>query len=145
MNDGSKTREALAREANRVRTKLLHTVEELDHRRHQAVDLRLQLERHARQLLAMGGILLVATAGLVGLVVHRVSTSPQRRRRERWALARDVWRHPDRALRGERRSFFGTLVRSVLLSVISAALTVPARRAVAALVPGPVDEPREVH
>lgn len=134
MNQNGKSRDQLAREANRVRAKLLHTVEQLDQRRHEVLDLRMQIQRHVRQLVLAGGILLVATGASVALIVYRISHAAQRRRRGRWTLARDVWRHPESALRGERRSFFGQVVRSVLLSLVTAALTIPARRFVAQLV-----------
>lgn len=134
MNQNGKSRDELARQANLVRSKLLHTVEQLDQRRHEVLDLHMQLQRHVRQLVIAGGILLVATGASVALVVHRISHAAERRRRSRWTLAKDVWRHPNRAMRGERRSFFGQVVRSVLLSLVTAALTIPARRLVAQLV-----------
>jgi hypothetical protein len=130
MNHNGKSRDELAREANQVRTKLLRTVEELDRRRHEALDIRAQLHMHVRQLLLFGGVLVVATAGAVALVVQRISTSGQRRRRDRWRLAKRVWHHPERTLRGERRSFFGELARSILLAIASAAVTLPVKRAV---------------
>ncbi len=133
MSDNGKPRQELAREANEVRSRLLRTVERLDQRRHDTFDLRIQLERHVRQVAVVGALLVVATAGAVALVVHRIATAAQRRRRDRWRLARRAWRHPERAMRGERRSFFGELARSVLLGVATTALTQPARRAVAAL------------
>jgi hypothetical protein len=132
MNHNGKSRDELAREANQARSKLLRTVEQLDRRRHDALDLRLQLRRHVRQLMAVGGLLLLATAGAVALVVHRVTSFTQRRRRDRWVLAKSMWRHPDRAMRGERGSFFAELARSLLLTMASAAVSVPARRVVTA-------------
>ncbi len=130
MNHNGKSRDELAREANQVRSKLLRTVEELDRRRHEVLDVRAQLQAHVRQLALFGGLLLVATAGAVAAVVHRISTAAQRRRRNRWRLAKRVWRYPERTLRSERRSFFGELARSILLASASAAVTLPVRRAV---------------
>jgi hypothetical protein len=134
MTVNGKSRDELAREANLVRSRLLRTVERLDQRRHDALDIRTQLERHLRQLVMAGGLLLVATAGAVALVVHHISTAAERRRRDRWRLARRVWRHPDRAMRAERRSFFGELARSLLLAIATTAVATPARRAVATLI-----------
>jgi hypothetical protein len=136
MNHNGKSRDELTRQANLVRTKLLHTVEQLDHRRHEVLDLRLQLRRHLRDLAIVGGILLVATSAGVALAVQRIANAAQRRRRGRWILARDLWRHPDRAMRGERRSFLGQVLRSLALTVVTAAVTIPARRLVAELVAG---------
>jgi hypothetical protein len=141
MNYDGKSRDDLARQANRVRTKLLRTVEQLDQRRHEAFDLKLQMKRHVRHLAVAGALLLVATAAGVALVVERVTTAAARRRRNRWRFAKRVWQHPERALRAERRSFFGEVVRGVLLATVTTALTIPARRAVAHLVEGKRPEP----
>jgi ABC-type phosphate transport system permease subunit len=132
-NHNGKSRDDLAREANQVRTKLLRTVEQLDQRRHEALDLRKQVQEHVRQLTVAAGVLMLLVAGGVALVVHRVSTGAERRRRYRWRFAKRVWQHPERAMRAERRSFFGEVLRSVLLTVVSTALALPARRAVALL------------
>lgn len=135
-NGHSKSREDLARQANQVRSKLLHTVEVLDQRRHDALDLKLQLQRHVRQVLALTGLALVLTAGAVALAVYRVSTSDQRRRRDRRLLARQVWTRPGRVLRGSRRQgrpFVVELFRSVLLGVASSLLMLPARRGITLL------------
>jgi hypothetical protein len=129
MNHNGKSRDELAREANEVRSKLMRTVEQLDRRRHQAVDVRLQMKRHLRQLVVAGAVLVVLTAGTVALLVNRVATATERRRRHRWTLAKDVWRHPERAIRRERRPFLSELARAVLLSAASALLAIPVRRA----------------
>jgi hypothetical protein len=136
MNHDGKSRDELAREANEVRSKLLRTVEQLDRRRHDVFDVRLQLQRHLRQLAVFGGVLVLATAGTVALVVHRLTSASQRRRRNRWRLAKRLWRHPERTIRAERRSFFEEVARSILLAVASTAVTLPARRAVALLLRG---------
>jgi hypothetical protein len=133
MNPDAKSRDELAREANEVRSKLLRTVEQLDRRRRDAFDVRLQLQRHAWQFALGGALFLLGTAGVVALVAHRVATAPQRRQKERWYLARRVWQHPDRSLRGERRSFPRELARSLLLTAGSALLAVPIRRVAAGL------------
>jgi hypothetical protein len=131
MTENGDSRVELMRRADEVRFKLLRTVEQLDRRRHELFDLRRQLQRHSRQLAAAAGVLLLLTVGGVAIAGHRIATSAERRRRARWQLARELWRHPDRMIRAERRSFFGELVRLVLLTVLSAAVTVPARRGVA--------------
>lgn len=130
MNHEGTPRDELAREANRVRSKLLRTVEQLDRRRHEALDLHLQIRRHLRQVVALGALLVLAAAGAVALIAHRVSTASQRRQRNRWRLAKRVWWHPERLTGGEGRSFFGELARSALLVLASTAVTVPARSAV---------------
>jgi hypothetical protein len=146
-HDGhSKTREDLTRQANLVRSKLLRTVEVLDQRRHDAVDLKLQLQRHVRQVVAMAGIALVLTAAAVAFAVHRISTAPERRRRNRRRLAGQMWRRPDLVMRSARRTgrpFAVELLRSVLLGLASTLLLLPARRSIKVLLEGRRDTETE--
>jgi hypothetical protein len=138
MNHNGKSRDELAREANQVRTKLLRTVEQLDRRRHDALELRVQVQRHMRQLAIVGGAVLLGTCAAMVLMVHRISTSTERRRRNRWKLAKGVWQHPERALRaGRRTSFLGALLRPILLALANALILLPARRVVLRLLPAP--------
>jgi hypothetical protein len=143
MNHNGKSRDELAREANQVRTKLLRTVEQLDRRRHEALDLRTQVQRHVRQLAVVGGAILLGTCAAMVLVAHRMSTAPERRRRNRWRLARSVWRHPERSLRADRRtSFLAALVRPLLLALANAIVIFPARRWLTRALPAsPEDRP----
>jgi hypothetical protein len=144
--NGGRTREELAREANRVRSRLLHTVEVLDDRRHQLVNARLQLKQHVKQAVALGAAALAATVGLSVLAARRVASSASRRRRERWRLVKGLWRHPERGLKGvRRRSLAYDVVRAVLLSGLSALVAVAARRAATALLaPAASNSPPEV-
>ena len=136
MNHNGKSRDELAREANQVRTKLLRTVEQLDTRRHEALDLRVQLQRHVRQLAVVGGAIVLGTCAAMVLVLHRMSTSTERRRRNRWRLARRMWSHPERALRADRRtSFLGALLRPVVLAIANVLVILPARRWVMRMLP----------
>lgn len=82
--------------------------------------------------IALGAAALVATVGLSVLAARRVASSASRRRRERWRLAKGLWRHPERGLHG-RRSPAYELARSVLLSGLSALVAIAVRRAAAAL------------
>jgi hypothetical protein len=123
-----KSREELEREADLVRSKLLHTVERLDQRRHDALDLRLQVRRHLGQLALAAGLLVLVSAGVVTLVVHRVATAAERRRRARWRLARTVWHHPERAIRAERGPLYAEIARSIAIVLATHAVTIPARR-----------------
>ncbi len=135
-NGHGKSRDDLTRQANQVRSKLLHTVEVLDQRRHEALDLKLQLQRHVRTVIALAGIALVVTSAAVAFAVHRISTAPERRRRDRRRLLGQMWRHPDRVIRGARREgrpFFVELLRSVLLGVASSLVLLPARRGITLL------------
>ena len=135
-NGHGKTRDDLARQANVVRSKLLRTVEVLDQRRHEAVDLRLQLQRHVRQFVALGALAIILTSAAVAVAVHRISTAPERRRRNRRRLATEMWRRPDLVIRGTRRTgrpFAVELLRSVLLGLATTLALLPARRSIKAL------------
>jgi hypothetical protein len=142
-NGHSKAREDLTRQANLVRSKLLRTVEVLDQRRHDALDLKVQLQRHVRQVVLLAGIALVGTAVAVAFAVHRISTSPERRRRNRRTLALQLWRRPDLVMRSSRRTgrpFAVELLRSVLLGVATSLVLLPARRSIKVLLEGRVRE-----
>lgn len=135
-NGHGKSRDDLTRQANQVRSKLLHTVEVLDQRRHEAIDLKLQLQRHVRTVMALAGIALLVTSAAVAFAVHRISTAPERRRRDRRRLVLQMWHHPDRVIRGARREgrpFVVELLRSVLLGVASSLVLLPARRGITLL------------
>jgi hypothetical protein len=127
MSINGKSRDEIAREANLVRARLLRTVEQLDQKRQEALDMRRQLRQHASQLAAFAGLLLVVAAGAVAIAVHRVATAAERRRRQRWLLAKTMWTHPDRELRAERRSFGAELIRSILLALATTLGALPVR------------------
>jgi hypothetical protein len=141
MNHNGKSRDELAREANQARTKLLRTVEQLDRRRHDALELRVQVQRHVRQLAVAGGAILLGTCAAMVLLAHRISTATERRRRNRWKLAKGVWQHPERALRaGRRTSFLGALLRPILLTLANALVIFSARRFISRLLPPATSE-----
>ena len=124
----TRSRDELVREADLVRDRLLDTVEKLDQRRHEMLDPRVQLRRQLRPL-AVGGFVVVAVAAAgAGLAAHRVARANQRRRRERWRLLRDMWRYPERAMRGERRSLGESVLRSALVTLVTAVASLLARR-----------------
>lgn len=134
MNEEDKSREELVQEADAARARLLETVDQLDQRRHEVLDPGLQIRKHARVLTAGGVVLAATVGGGVGLVLHHRSTASRRLWRERARLLSSLWRHPDRALHGMRDSLLGSVVRSVVASLIATAVTVPARRLLADLI-----------
>lgn len=127
MSHDGKLRDELVHQADAVRDRLIHTVRLLDQRRHEALDVKYQLQRHVKQVVAMAFLVVLATTGAVFLVTHRISTAAARRRRDRWRLARTVWRNPARALRAERGPIHEEALRSVALSLVTMILTTPAR------------------
>lgn len=131
--------EALTAEANAARAKLLRTVEEIDHRAHDAVNVRLQLRRHWKEALGVAVVAGVLVVGGVALAVYRLATRRERRRRQRFLMFRRVWQHPERAGRGDATTFWGKLARSIALSILTTAFGVPLRRGLVRILP----EPRE--
>jgi hypothetical protein len=121
---GEDTERVLESEIGRLRDDLDAMVGELDRRRHEAFDVRLQLRRHAGVVAAVGGVAVVLVVG--GIAVWTAS----RRRQDRLLvrlqnLARAVAimsRHPDRLERAlERRPEPATAITSALASVAGAA------------------------
>jgi hypothetical protein len=163
MNPDGKSRDDLAREANRVRSQLMRTVERLDRRRHEALDASQRVQQYARQLVRLGGSVLLgaATACAVSFVVHRSSAHGRRllrerrrrdRRRDRRALVKRFWTHPERAMRAQRRawggwasSLFGELFRSILVALVTYAVTARTQQGLraAARLPGASERRRE--
>jgi hypothetical protein len=132
-----KSRIELEREANLVRSKLLRTVEELDRRGHDALDLRLQLRDHLRRVVLGAGLLLAAAVAAMALAVHRVTAAAARRRLERRLTLRGRWRSPRPRL-FRQRSFIGEVVRGIAIGVLTTSAMVPVRRFAAQLArPGP--------
>jgi hypothetical protein len=128
MNQEGKSREDLLRDADTVRSKLIHTVEELDRRRHEALDLGLQLRRHAGPLAALGLFAAGTVAAAIALAVQRVSTAALRRRRARWRLVKTVWFRPQRLLRAERLALALEGLCSAGMPIFTLMLVLPARR-----------------
>jgi hypothetical protein len=139
MNSDDKSRDEIEKEANAVRSKLMHTVEELDRRRHEALNLGHQLRSHWGPIAVLGGLVVLAAASVMGLVAGQMAGVWDRRRRNGWRL-------PSRAGNG-RRPFFVDLIRSAALMSITTALSIPARRLAAKLsesVPSKPGRPGEV-
>jgi hypothetical protein len=88
----------LEREVDRIRGNIADLIRELNHRRHEALDLRLQFREHAGRMLLVGAVVVATIAGGIALVLSRL-----RRRRSirlrvgqlRGALRR-IAKHPER-------------------------------------------------
>jgi hypothetical protein len=113
----------LTREADSVRQHLLATVEELDHRRHDALDLRRQVRLHLKTLVATGAVAILAALTGVAALVHRAHTAKQRRRHERAEMLTRLWEHPERVGTQEAKpSLLPSLARTVFLALTSRAV-----------------------
>jgi hypothetical protein len=132
MRPNGKSRVELEHDANVARSKLLRTVEQLDRRGHEVLDLRLQLRNHLRQVVLGAGVLMLATVGMIGIVVHRVTAAAERRRVERGGALRSGWRRPRPEAQRER-PWFVEVVRSVAIGALTTAAMIPVRRLAARL------------
>jgi hypothetical protein len=86
MNPEEYPREDLSLEANASRTRLLRAIEELDRRGHDALDVRLQLRRHGREIALAVAALAMAASGMAFLAVEALLAFGRwrRGRRRRW-------------------------------------------------------------
>ena len=126
--------------ADEARARLLDTVVRIDQRRRRAFEVPKQVAGFLRQFGLV--VAAVAAAGVTALVVHGNSVREGHRRRDRWRLAQNVWRHPDRELRAERRPFAAEVMRSLLFTLVTSVLAIPVRRAVRAMSTGSSGEMR---
>ena len=64
--------DALEREVDRIRSNIGELIRELNHRRHEALDLRLQLRQHAGRVLLVGAVVVATIAGGIALILARL-------------------------------------------------------------------------
>lgn len=138
MNPSGRSTQDMTAEADRIRARLLRTVEKLDQRRHDVTNLPLQLGKHGYEIAIAGGIG-VLLLGIEQFLTHRRAPLAARRRR-RWQVLAQLWNDPDRALRSKKRPFVLDALRSLGISLITSIATAPAHRAIAQLV-APTEAP----
>ena len=73
--------DALERDVDRIRNNIGELIRELNYRRHEAFNLRLQFQRHASRVILAGAAMFAVVAGAIALAVAR-------RRRQRSIGAR---------------------------------------------------------
>jgi hypothetical protein len=136
MSHDSGPLDALADQANEARSKLLHTVDELEQRKRDLLDWRSQIRRHVPALTIASGLIVFATGGAtIAMGMSRPRAASRRRRHDRWVLAKTLWVHPERGFRSSSRPFMLEVLRSLLLTAVTATLAVPVRRAVGRWLP----------
>ena len=118
-----KTREELEREAERTRARLLETLDVLDRRRHDLLDVRKQVEDHFAPVASAIAIAVLFLGGAIGVAIHDAIDRRRHKGRARVRALARLWQHPDRALRVEEKSFAGELGRKVLMTALSVVAT----------------------
>jgi hypothetical protein len=140
MNRNDNGRVDLKDQANAVRSKLLRAVEELDRRRHNALDWRLQLRDHAGRVAMVGAAVVAATIVAIALTAHRASAAAERQRLAQRGVLRGRWRAPPPPPR--QRGFFAETVRSIAIAALTAGAMIPLRRLAAQIAARPAATPR---
>ena len=114
--------------ADRIRSELLLTLEEIDRRRQRATDLRALARDHVPGLVALGAALGVLAAAMAVVVRVRAHSRRTIAFRDRARALMRAWEHPNRVASNARyRPVAAELVRKALM----AAATVAIQRAVA--------------
>jgi hypothetical protein len=114
-------REHLEKKANLVRARLLGTIGELDRRRHELLDLRLQIRRHAGDLISIAGGLLVGASATAAILVLRERRRESRVRKERLRAVVRLWEHPERI--ASKKNALASALRLALVAVVAVATT----------------------
>ena len=120
----------LEMEANRVRSRLLDTLERLDRKRHEITNVRLQVREHAPELAAVGGALALLLGGSVLLAVLGARRHERKLREERVRAIGRFWRHPEWLAQKKRSSLAGEIGRKVLVGMVTFAAIELAKRGV---------------
>jgi hypothetical protein len=129
-------RKQVERTADRIRDELMLTLEELDRRRHQVVDLRYQAMRHRELLVGVAITAAVLTGITVGVALWRARHREQILARHRLKALKRAWAHPGRlASSAEERPLAVELGRKLVVIFATALATNIAKNSVQSLVP----------
>jgi hypothetical protein len=115
-------REGIERRADITRYKLLRTLQALDRKRHQILDVKQNVQKHVTGVLIASLSVAFTLGGAIALLALRAAHSGERRRLERWAALVRAFRHPDRIARASDSlapAAFKNVVR-VLLTTVAA-------------------------
>ena len=102
VEERKKAPREIEREIEHLRTRLDRSLAELDRRRHELTDLKLQMRKHP-QVFAGAGAVVVLVVGGIGFAIwrsHKREVVPQKARRFRIAMGRAV-DHPEKVARGD--------------------------------------------
>jgi hypothetical protein len=137
MSDGAEERQRIVRRADIVRSKLMRTLEALGRKRHDALDVGLQLRRHAGGVAVVALVVAFSLGGATAALVVRMLPRPTRRRQRVSALLR-AFRHPERVARTSD-PFVPSFGKKVLLALTTTVVTQLAKFAAGRL----LNQPRE--
>lgn len=140
--DGKTNRERLEASANALRSRLARTLESLDRRRHDALNIKVQASRHPVPL-ALAGAGALAVAGGTALVIYHARNPPRSELQELAYRVRAVvhaWKNPKKVAHKDPPSLASEVTRGVVVSVASYAISQLAQRALAKYFPALQDK-----
>ncbi|WP_317987883.1 hypothetical protein [Hyalangium gracile] len=136
ITKGMGDREQVERTADRIRDELLLTLEELDRRRHQALDVRYQAAQHRDLLVGIAITAAVLTSVGLGVAVWRARHRQQILADHRLKAMKRAWAHPDRvASSAEQKPLAVELGRKLVIIFATALASNIAKNSVQGLVP----------
>jgi len=112
-------REALEREAGRVRARLLARIDVLEHRMHEVLDVKHQVETHLVPIAAGGAIVFVGLGAALALAIFHAFDKRHHRTRARMRAFRRLWAHPERAGSYQPKSVLAEVGRKALVAGLS--------------------------
>jgi hypothetical protein len=139
------TRENLEREAERVRARLMSTLDVLDRRRHDVLDVKAQVQRHLVPVAAVGAGLVILAGGALGLSIYRATDRRRHKSRERVRAFWRIWKNPERTASYEPRSVVTQALRKALVAAASMVAVEITKRAVRAMTAPVLDEGVQAH
>jgi hypothetical protein len=136
ITKGLSDREQVEHTADRIRSELLLTLEELERRRHRAMDVRFQATQHRDLIIGVAITAAVLTGVGVGVAIWRTRHREQILTRHRVKAVKRAWQHPDRlASSADERPLPIELGRKLVLIFASTLASAVAKNAVRGLVP----------
>ena len=116
------------RQADMARNRLANTLDAIDRRRHDLLDIRGQLKQHARPLLAFAGAALFMIAGGIAWSYYQSRRRAQHVLRERGRAIKRFWSHPERMAQTGDPSAAAMVGRKLLMTAVTFLATQVARR-----------------
>ena len=135
------SRENLEREAERVRARLMSTLDVLDRRRHDALDVKAQVQRHMVPVASVAAAIVLLAGGAIGLSIYRATDRRRHKSRERVRAFWRIWKNPERTASYEPRSVLTAALRKALVAAASMVAVELTKRAVRAMAE-PADDER---
>lgn len=142
--DNPPPREQLEADANFLRERLAKNLESLDHRRHEAFDVKAQIKKHPLPLVIAGASALVAIAGGSALAAYRIRAQrhdPWRKLTTGIAALSSAVRHPEKH-EAHNDSISKEIVRGVVVTMGTFVATQLAKRALYKFAPDLWQEPQ---